>query len=87
MKLNIIVNKMGDAVGAFQSEPVKLEDGSELRAGVMADPDKTIREIEVPDTLVRQPTAKVQEEIQKIADEKFGLKPYMKKNWEKVSKR
>jgi hypothetical protein len=42
MKLNIIVDKMGDVVGAFQSELVKLDDASELRAGVIADPDKTI---------------------------------------------
>jgi hypothetical protein len=33
---------MGDVVGAFQSELVKLDDASELRAGVIADPDKTI---------------------------------------------
>jgi alkyl hydroperoxide reductase subunit AhpC len=87
MKLNIIVDKMGDVVGAFGSGSAKVEDGSELRGGVIVDPDKTVHEIEIQDTVLTQPSAKVFEEIQKIADENLGLKPYMNKSGEKAGKR
>lgn len=78
---------MREVVGAFESGSVKLEDGSELRAGVIVDPDKTVHEIEIQDTLATQPSAKVLEELQKIADENLRLKPHMKKSVEKGGKR
>jgi ABC-type branched-subunit amino acid transport system ATPase component len=80
MKLNVIIDNSGNVTGAFQSGPTKLKDGPELRAGVVAEPNNIIHEIEVPDNLVTQPAARIQAEIQKIADKKFGLRPYLKEN-------
>ncbi len=79
MKLNVIVDKVGNVVGAFQSELSKKGDEKERRSGILVEPDKKILEIEVEDQIIKEHPSKLQEQMQKIVDTKFDLRPHMKK--------
>ena len=79
MKLNVIVDKVGNVVGAFQSELLNKGNEKERRSGILVEPDKKILEIEVEDQIIKEHPAKLQEQMQKIVDTKFDLRPHMKK--------
>jgi hypothetical protein len=79
MKLNVIVDSLGNIVGAFQSEFIKKEDAKERNSGIFLKPDQKTFEIEVEDQIIKEHPSKLQEQMQKIVDTKFDLRPYMKK--------
>ncbi|WP_458742907.1 hypothetical protein [Candidatus Nitrosocosmicus sp. T] len=79
MKFNVIVDSFGNIVGAFQSEFIKKEDGKERKSGIFLKPDQKMFEIEVDNQIIKEHPSKLQEQMQKIVDTKFDLRPYLKK--------
>jgi hypothetical protein len=76
MKLNIVVDKAGTVVGTFRQ--VQESRGVQIRAGVNPRFGHSIHQIDVDDNLLKQPSTRIHEEAQKLANAQLGKDFYLK---------
>jgi hypothetical protein len=75
MKLNVIVDKMGNIVGSSQVGTVKADDGTEIETGVIAGAEQSVYEIEVDDNIMKRSIDEIQQEISKTLSSKLSNHP------------
>jgi hypothetical protein len=79
MKLNVILDKMGNIVGSSQVGTVKTDEGTEIETGVIAGSEQSIYEIEVDDNIMKRSNDEIQQEIRKMLSSKLGNNPWFRK--------
>jgi hypothetical protein len=75
MKLNVIVDKMGNIIGSSQVGTLKADDGTEFETGVLPGAEQSIHEIEVDDNIMKRSINEIQQEISKTLSSKLGNHP------------
>ena len=74
MKLNVIVDKMGNIIGSSQVGTL-TDDGTEFETGVLPGAEQSIHEIEVDDNIMKRSINEIQQEISKTLSSKLGNHP------------
>jgi hypothetical protein len=76
MKLNIVVDNTGTVVGTFRQ--VQENRGVQIRAGVNPSFGHSIHQIDVDDSVLKQPGTRFHEEVQKLANTQLGKDFHLK---------
>jgi hypothetical protein len=63
MKMNVIVDKMGNVVGAARVGSMKADDGTKIEVGVIPEVGQTVYELDVSDELMSADPDKIQHEL------------------------
>jgi len=64
MKLNVIVDEDGNVIGTSQAGSIKIDNGTEVKLGVIAGPGQTIYELEVDDSILKENAFEIHKKLQ-----------------------
>jgi len=70
MKINVLIDKLGNIVGYSQVGIAKVNDGTEIEMGIIAGPEQSLHEIEIDDNLIGN-----KEKLHQILSTKLGNLP------------
>lgn len=78
MKLNVIVDHMGNLLGAFQVGAMKDTKGEEMEMGITPLDGQSIYEIDMSDDITKRPVQEIHQEILTSLSSKLPGQPKLK---------